>query len=206
MKTLNMLLAGLLIAPVLSPLEVKADDEVKVTCEIVRTKKEALNCIKKLAQALPSYEEPNESMIAKRADSFSTLLSTLDNTYGQNEYAKVSGKDHFVGAILQHMDEHHLYYVVVPKGTNVSPVEVTSINEADVGYQELTDAQMAALTPRMYLLGNNPDSFDIGASLEEGIQEMKDEAKERAERAKRDAEEAALEEAAMAAGDTRIEK
>ncbi len=99
-----------------------------VTCN-VKTLKDAEACMAKLAESLPEYEEANDAYTSTRKD----LLKAVINGTSKNPASlRAAAKADFVGAVLNHGDEHEIEYYVINKGRGVKPQNVATLYVVDM--------------------------------------------------------------------------
>ena len=137
-------------------------DVVMPTCKI-NNLKDAKACMEKVALAYPAYEEANEVMVSTRKD---LLIKVSENSFVSLSPAnlrKVKAAD-YVGAMLQHGDEHEILYFAMKKGTT-KPAEVATLYVVDFG---LT----SPLTIKDIFLGSGFDGSDIIEDLQMIIDEF----------------------------------
>lgn len=138
------------------------------TCKIT-TLASAKACMNKVAEAHPSYEEPNEVLVSTRKDLMLKLLNGLDFLSDKKKVlASVEDAEYF-GFMLQHTDEHNLFYYALPKGNAVRPVELYELNLADLNF-----VFKKPLPVSTFFLGADGRKFDIFEDLKEALADFED--------------------------------
>lgn len=135
------------------------------SCKITNLQ-EAQKCMDKVASTYQDYEEPNEGVASTRKDLLVKVMKALGN---DTAAAKVSKAD-FVGLMLEHGDEHHIYYFTMKKGTGVKAVELYDLNLVDL--ESMLEAE---LTVSDLFLGTKVGIYDVEEDIEEMIKNWKEE-------------------------------
>lgn len=133
------------------------------TCKIANLK-DAEKCMERVAKAYPEYESENEAMASSRKD----ILKKVMNAIGAPRLAAQVDKADYVGAMLEHGDEHHVYYFLMKKGTS-KPVELYDLNLVDLAYE-----LERPVTVKDIFLGTNFDGSDVKEDIEYAILESQE--------------------------------
>ncbi len=149
------------LALVLSVSNVFASEMVLPKCK-VSTLKDAQKCIDKVAQALDEYEEPNEGMVS--ADKKSLLLAMKSIAVDERILRQVQAAD-FVGAVLQHGDEHQLYYYTFTKKAGIAPLCDLNVVDLDYSLVHMTEANN-------FFLGLDGAKFDAYEDIVYALKEF----------------------------------
>jgi len=140
----------------------------KGSCSI-RSLSDAKKCMRKVAQAFPAYEEPNDGLATTNVAGLVKVLKLLGRDSQSIQKAKNAD---YAGLVVGHGDEHHIYYYALKNGKNTAPVELYDLNVVDMEY--LLDAPYSsqALNPATYFLGipHNDCAYD---ALSEALGGMK---------------------------------
>jgi hypothetical protein len=120
-----------------------------VKCD-VQSLQDAQACMAKVALAYPDYEEPNEGYATDRTGRLVQALRVL----GQDERTLLQAFNAaYAGLMIEHGDEHHVYYFAIPQGRDVSPVELYDLNIVDFEYILKKPYTREALNHEIYFLG-----------------------------------------------------
>jgi len=120
-----------------------------VTCNI-ESLADAQRCMEKVAKSRPDYEEPNDALTTDLTDRLAQALKVLGV---RDRVVERAQKADFAGLMIEHGDEHHIYYFALNKGRNVKPVELHSFNVVDLQYNLEKPYSPAALNHETYFLG-----------------------------------------------------
>lgn len=147
------------------------NSDVSVNCNIA-TIRGAQACMNRLANKMQDYEEPNEGMVSINKDKAAKLMKAL---YANRAVSKVMQAD-FIGAVLEHGDEHQVYYYAMKKGRNVRPELLTYQNLVDLAG---SDPILLELEPLDVLLGV-PEMInsDVYGDIEMSFHELQEESQE----------------------------
>ncbi|MGE0632713.1 MAG: hypothetical protein AB7O96_09910 [Pseudobdellovibrionaceae bacterium] len=141
-----------------------------VRCSVYNSS-QAQDCLDKLALAMPDYEEPNDAFVTKNVKALAKLLKVFGASESEIQQAE---KADYAGLIVEHGDEHHIYYFLIRKGTNLKPAEVYELNVVDLEYAVDKPEAKEAQDPKTYLLGiKEAFEVDVFGDLEEQIEELK---------------------------------
>ena len=145
-----------------------AGPKKKVKCD-VHSLRDAQACMDKVAEAYQSYEEPNDGYAVADTQRLVEVLSVLR----VKGITKAKEAD-YAGFMIEHGDEHHIYYFAINKGKNVSPVELYDLNVVDIGLSVKRPWSKAASDPSTYILHHGParKSHVVG-DLESQIEDAK---------------------------------
>ncbi len=135
--------------------------EVKTFCTVTNIRV-AQQCVDRLALLLPSYEEPNEAVVAKNDGKLEKLFKALDMP--KSVLAKVRAAD-FVGAVLMHGDEHEIVYYSMKKGIRGIPQVIASVNLVDLESMLIDNN----VTANDFFLGSDARTFDVYDDIEAAI-------------------------------------
>ncbi|HVJ66012.1 MAG TPA: hypothetical protein VM901_12200 [Bdellovibrionota bacterium] len=142
----------------------------KVTCDITNLKS-ARACIESYAEAAPSFEELNDGLASSNVKGLGVVLKLL----GANDVnLKVAAEADFAGLMIEHGDEHQIYYFALKKGNAVSPQHVKTLNVADLSYTLDKPYSPEALEASTYFLGLKADKYDVYEDVAEALAELKD--------------------------------
>lgn len=120
-----------------------------VKCD-VETEQDAKACMEKVAEARPSFEEPNEGYATARVGKLVEAVRVLGLRRVIQQQAAAAD---FAGMMLEHGDEHHIYYFSIKKGKDVSPKELYDLNIVDFEYILDKPYSVEALDHNTYFLG-----------------------------------------------------
>lgn len=133
---------------------------------------DAEQCMSKVAASRPEYEEPNDGLAT---DNIAALVKVLNIIGLKDQIIAKAKKADFAGLMLEHGDEHHIYYFIMQKGTNVKPVELYDFNVVDLEYTLTKPYPADSLDPNTYFAGINCKDNDVYDDLVERIQYLKEE-------------------------------
>jgi hypothetical protein len=149
------------------------DENVKVSCD-VQTEADAQKCMEKQALAIEDHEEPNDGFATDRTDMLAGIMRVLDL---KPEYVAKAKDADFAGAVVVHMDEHHIVYYTIKKGKNVSPEAILDLNTADLIYEWEDGSRIPPA--KLFFLGSEiglaTDAYDIVVEQLEYAKEEQDE-------------------------------
>jgi hypothetical protein len=146
----------------------QSNDIIEVTCNITNLLS-AEACMSSQARAMTAFEKANEPIANTNKASLIKLVKALGlDPEFDDETINTIKKASYVGAILEHGDEHVIYYYVMNKGTNI-PELVWEINLVD-----LESEMVSILSPNDLFLGANAKKYDVYEDIVESIQNFKD--------------------------------
>ncbi|MGE0525922.1 MAG: hypothetical protein AB7G93_21845 [Bdellovibrionales bacterium] len=168
MNLLILIASSLLLQPTVRAAQNQPAQE-RVKCDI-ETLIDAEICMFKVAEARPKYQGSNDGMATDRVSALVTVLRLL----GLNENAvRQAQKADFAGLMVEHGDEHHIYYFTLSKGKDVSPTEVYDLNTVDIGFELTPPYSAEALDPDTYFLGLDATEIDVHSELAERLEDLK---------------------------------
>lgn len=133
---------------------------VMPTCKVM-TKADALNCMNRVAALLPEHEEPNDALVGSK-----TLLAKVMTSLATYKEVRLARAASFGGAVIQHGDEHHVFYYAIPTGNAVKPVLLLEQNLVD-----LAGSFKNPIREDELLLGNDVDDYDVADDIRSAIDE-----------------------------------
>jgi predicted SPOUT superfamily RNA methylase MTH1 len=161
--------AALLLSVLALTVAAQATPKKKVTCD-VHSIRDAQACMEKVAVAYQSYEEPNDGYAVADTQRLVEVLSVL----GVKGVINKAKKADYAGFMIEHGDEHHIYYFAINKGKKVSPVELYDFNIVDIGLSVKKPWSKAASDPSTYILHHGPArKSDVVSDLEAQIEDVK---------------------------------
>jgi hypothetical protein len=164
MKLRSILLAALTIL-LLMPTE----SATAAGCKI-RNLNDATACLEKLGDRKFQAEDEPDIITTDQPKRLATVLFGL----GAPKYeVQRALQAEYVGAIIFHDDEHHIFYFTMKNGESVTPKEVYDLNIVDLALSLRTPLSKSSpmARPETYVLGFNIHQYDIEEDLRYGIEE-----------------------------------
>jgi hypothetical protein len=145
--------------------------DVTANCTVA-TIRGAQACMDRIANKMQDYEEPNEGIVSVDKAKAAKMLQVMS---GEEAAQKVLQAD-FVGAIIEHGDEHVVYYYAIKKGRSKQPEQITATNLVDLIY---SGPELLTIEPLDILLGDESQlGGHVYGDIEEAFHEVQEESQD----------------------------